>query len=98
MDAFWCIVLSTILLRWWWKRNTPDLWEDKTEQPTTPVLNARDVEEAEDKKILTEAQAKLDKEEKEKQKQHDKEILELRKQGYTDDIIAVILPTINNGQ
>jgi len=30
--------------------------------------------------------------------QKEKDAEELRKQGYTDELIAVILPTINNGQ
>lgn len=34
----------------------------------------------------------------EEEKQREKEVQELRKQGYTDELIAVILPTINNGQ
>jgi hypothetical protein len=23
VDAFWCITLSIIILRWWWRRNQP---------------------------------------------------------------------------
>lgn len=30
--------------------------------------------------------------------QRQKEIADLKRQGYTDELIAVIIPTINNGQ
>jgi hypothetical protein len=101
MEAFWCIVLSVIVLRWWWKHNKPDFWGEKeVEEKPEPTLNmeaAKEMQkEAEDRKILEEAQAKLDKEAKEKQKQYDRDVAELRKMGYTDELIAVIIPTINN--
>lgn len=34
----------------------------------------------------------------EKEIQRQKDIEDLKKQGYTDDIITMIIPTINNGQ
>lgn len=105
MELFWCIVLSTIVLRWWWKRNKPDLWEDdkkKEEIKEAPSLNmeaAKEMQkEAKDKAILAEAQAKLEREQREKQRQYDRDVAQLKKQGYTDELIAVIMPTINNGQ
>jgi hypothetical protein len=36
--------------------------------------------------------------EEEVKRRREKDIAELKKQGYTDELIAVILPTINNGQ
>lgn len=103
MELFWCIVLSTIVLRYWWKRNKPDLWEDDKEKiKEAPSLNleaAKEMQkEAKDKAVLAEAQAKLEKEQKQKQLQYDRDVAQLRKQGYTDELIAVIMPTINNGQ
>lgn len=101
MDAFWCIILSVIVLRWWWEHNKPDFWEEKEPQdnpePTIDMEAAKEMQkEAKDRQILEEAQKKLDKEAKEKQRQHDRDVAELRKMGYTDELIAVILPTINN--
>ena len=47
---------------------------------------------------LTKEEKEAEKTRKDIEKQKEKEINELRKQGYTDELIAVIIPTINNGQ
>ena len=75
MDAFFCITLSILLLRWWWKN------QDHTPKPPKiPDFPPSDTIEP-----LTEAD-----------KQRNRDIAELKKQGYTDDLIAVILPQLNN--
>lgn len=102
MDAFWCITLSVLLLRWWWKRNKAGIIqkEEKKEEVEPPKLNIEAAKEMQqenkDKQVLADEQKKLDKQEREKQRQHDKDVAELKRQGYTDELIAVIIPTINN--
>lgn len=88
MDAFWCILLSTIVLRWWWKRNKPLKQRIVKEQPGLDMEAAREMQQ----------ENNLNNEQKEKDRQRERDIAELRKQGYTDELIAVIMPTINNGQ
>lgn len=89
MDAFWCITLSILLIRWVWKRNRKRRFEDEQteipEQDFGPIIT----------KELIEAD-NAERARQKEQKQRDKDIAALKKQGYTDEIIAVILPTINN--
>lgn len=75
MNAFFCIVLGTIILRSWWKRNYA-----KPRKPRTPDIP-----------LAPMVQPRSD-----AQRQRDKDAEELRKQGYSEKIIATILPTINN--
>lgn len=104
MDAFWCIVLSTIVLRWWWKKHKKYMLgkeevEETVEAPKIDMEAAEEMQKkSKDAEVLASAQKKLDDEAREKQRQYDKDVAALRKEGYTDELIAVILPTINNGQ
>ena len=105
MDAFWCITLGTIIVAWFWKRERNKAYDRKTEQ----MKYAKKHEEVKQAEVIakyTEAFGKpMTKAEKEAEAKaakfkadRDKQEAELRKQGYTDELIAVILPTINNGQ
>ena len=86
MDAFWCIVLSVIVLRWWWKRNRPE----QEELPPEPIkLDPELVKKFEEDRKITKIEMEV-------QDQKDRDIAELKKQGYSDELIAVILPTIND--
>lgn len=87
MDAFWGITISLLLIRAAWKSNWLRRKPRRVELPPTPIDAS-----ALDKEFKSEAQKK------EVEKRREKEIEELKKQGYTDELIAVIIPTINNGQ
>ena len=79
MDAFWCITLSILVLRWWWKRKSRGIVRNPLPDVDMP---------------------KITKEQRElrEKNQREKDIEYLKKQGYSDELIAVIIPTINNGQ
>jgi hypothetical protein len=81
MDAFWCITLSIFVGRWWWKHQFP---KQPNRPKFTPVSNAIALNRAIEKKS-------------ELQLQHERDIADLKRQGYTDEVIAVIMPTIQNG-
>ncbi len=83
MDAFWCITLSTILLRRWYKRNFKK--EEIAIPPETIGSFSPKYGDAEAEKAR-----------KEIAKQRKREEAYLRKQGFDDTLIAAILPTINN--
>lgn len=78
IDAFFCIVLSAIVIRWWWKHG--DHAKRKERQRLEKL--SEQMSPAERSRFL--------------QRQHEEE--ELRKQGYSDELIAIILPTIDNGR
>lgn len=105
MDAFWAITLSVIVISMFWKRERikkddrgyeKKRIQDKIRQAEeqavidkyTPILAG---------KLTSAEKAEIDKEKRLK-KEREQEIERLRKQGYTDELIAVIIPTINNGQ
>lgn len=99
MDAFWCILLSFLVIRAFIRSERA-----KREERAEMIAAYQRKEEAKRKKErkvkITRKKPELAEEEKlqaeiEKQKQRD--IEDLRKQGYSEDIIAMILPTINNG-
>ncbi len=86
MDAFWCITLSILVIRWYWNNHRREPRQESEPIPET---------------VITKELINADKSEKEKmeaEKQRQKDIADLKKQGYTDEIIAVILPTINSNQ
>lgn len=106
MDAFWCITLGTLVIAWFWKRENRKSAErkyDNRAEAERTEKQKQDVEIAKwSAKFMPEPVSPEDLEAeralKEAQKQRDRDIAELRKQGYTDELIAAIIPTINNGQ
>lgn len=105
MDAFWCITLGTIVVAWFWKRERNKAYDRKTEK----LKYAKKNEEAKQKEVIakyteafgrpmTKAEKKAEDRKIAVEKEREKQIAELKKQGYTDELIAVIIPTINNGQ
>lgn len=90
MDAFWCIVLSFFTLRWFIKSERE---KRGLRRPRNPIASDEPV-------IHTEFDEELQaiRKRREADDQRERDIMELKKQGYTDELIAVILPTINNGQ
>ena len=77
MDAFWCILLSILVLSAFIKGQVR-----RKEEKASKIERAQSAERVYSRKTV--------------KTQEDKDIEELRKQGYTDELIAVILPTINN--
>lgn len=82
MNAFFGITLSLIVLRIWWKHRPLDGEKKKQNKPSSGGVIPVNYIEKEGTKAERERQ---------------KEAEDLRKQGYTDEVIAVILPTINGG-
>lgn len=78
MDAFWCITLSVVLIRMWWKH-----------QAGKPLINIRH-----NKKVVT---VSFPPSKTPAQLQRERDAEDLRKQGYSDEIIATILPVVTNG-
>lgn len=105
MDAFWCITLSVIVISIFWKRETI---RNKDRQSRKEKLNARIEQEKQQEVIrkytsifcgpLTEEEKRDEQIQKELEKRRKAETEKLKKEGYSDELIAVILPTINNGQ
>lgn len=83
-EAFWCITLSTLILRWWWKGQKFKYRSRMVNQAHTipPSLTEEEIEAA----ILLE----------EAEKRKRKDIADLKKQGYSDELITTILPIIND--
>lgn len=81
MDAFWCILLSTIVLRWAWKSNVFNIARKRQPDKIPPIEFSQ-----------------TDQNKKPIDKETERDIAELRKRGFTDDLIAMIIPTINNGE
>ncbi len=105
MDPFWGITLSVIAISSFWKRETNKSkerkirnrkFEDKLEQEKQKEVIEKYTAIFSEPLTPAEEKAKKLREDIEKQKERDTE--RLRKEGYTDELIAVILPTINNGQ
>lgn len=89
MDAFWGITLSLLVLRAAFKSK----WL-RREHKTRIVAKDNRFEQL---NALANAQPVPVKKSSE-ERRREQEVEELRKQGYTDELIAVIIPTINNGQ
>lgn len=105
MDPFWGITLSLLAISKFWKsergrtkdkKTEKQMLEDKIEQEKQKAVIAKYTA------VFSEPMSKEEKEseklEKEIEKQREKDIEELRKQGFTDELITTIIPTINNGQ
>ena len=101
MTAFWAILLIVIALRLYWKhsansrhKNIREAFFGKRKQKELPITgNAGFAIDPEVQKILDRNREKVRSE-----KARAKDIEDLKRQGYTDELIAVIIPTINNGQ
>lgn len=96
MEPFLCITLSLWLISKVIKSNNavrPVIRQSppqKVDKKADPFADwGEDDEEVGTKQPDIKAQ-------KEAEAQHQRDIVDLRKQGYTDELIAVILPTINN--
>lgn len=88
MEAFLCITLSIIVLRSWWKnRNKNDYFNFDERYAATFDMPEPSTAEKESEKLRVEVE-----------RRKAKDIEDLKKQGYTDELIAVILPTINDGK
>ena len=97
MEAFWCITLSIIAIRAYLKHSRDSTLGQESEPVSEPPpVVYRDTFATYDKEDKSNRQA--EKARLEIERQREKEIVELKKKGYSDELIAVILPTINNGQ
>lgn len=105
MDPFWCITLSVITVSTVFKRERNKRKEKKAELEKID----RRIEAEKEQAVIEQYRAVFSvpetveekearKAAKQAQEQHDKDVAELRKQGFTDELIATIIPTINNGQ
>ena len=81
MDAFFSITLSILVLRYWWKHRERTVRRPPKQEPIKFAA-------FDDKVVAAREKARS-------QRERDEE--ELRKQGYSDELIATILPVINNG-
>lgn len=94
MDPFWCISLGTLVIAKFWKREKRKSKERKYYKEQDEKRNEKLKQEAVIAKYSAVFGAPMTKEE---QKRED-DIADLKRQGYDDELIAIILPTINNGQ
>jgi hypothetical protein len=93
MDAIFCIVLSTLVLRSWWKSHKPLNRAENYQEAKTQPQTISSFKKESDK---TPEDIEAEKLQKEIEKRKNKDIADLKRQGYTDELISVILPTINN--
>jgi len=102
MEAFWAITLSVLVIRAFWKSQSKRSAELRYEKEKAKLKIDKaylaELQERATPVPLTKEQKEAAKLQKDIDKQKEREINELRKQGYTEDLIAVIIPTINNGQ
>ena len=97
MDAFWGITLSVIAISWFWKRERIKKEDRRYDrQKAAEKIEKQRQQEVIDKYTPIFAGPLTAK--KKAEREREQETKRLRKQGYTDELIAVILPTINNGQ
>ena len=83
-EAFLGITLSILVLRWWWK-GQKFKYRARTVEPVKQVVFPITDEESEALDLLAEAEAR-----------RQKDIADLKKQGYSDELITTILPVIHN--
>lgn len=109
MYAFWAILLIIIAVRLYWKHSANSrhanlreaFFGKRKKKPDMPVTgNAGFVipENLEKEGVERKAQKEAEEAKKIIDKQRERDIADLRKQGYDDELIAVIIPTINNGE
>lgn len=105
MDPFWGITLSVLVISRYWKRERIKA-EDRRYYEKK---QKDDIEKAKQEEVIerystifagpmTSGERAKIKAKKKVEDERKKEIEYLRRRGYTDELIAVILPTINNGQ
>lgn len=106
MDPFWAITLSVLAVSKFWKRENRISKQKKSskqkdaeriEKEKQRILLA-DVTQRFGLLPLTQEEKEAERVRKAEEKQREKDIEDLRKQGFTDELIATIIPTINNGQ
>lgn len=99
MEAFFVIVMSYLLISNFIRKEVRALKRRRHKAYYTPERACRMIDEwvEQDKIKAKEAKEKQYAEDK-RVEQRNADIAELKKQGYTDELIAVILPTIENGQ
>lgn len=106
MDPFWAITLSIIAISIFWKRENrksddrkhlKDKDAERIEKLKQEEVIAQ-FTEAIQPEPLTPEEKEAERVLKEEQKQREKDIADLKKQGFTDELITTIIPTINNGQ
>lgn len=103
--AFWAILLIVIMLRLYWKHSA-DSRHDSVREAFFGKKKEKPVDEADFRfpvqAVEVDKERQVNSEAAKAQKMVDdqraRDEAELRKQGFDDDIIAIILPTINNGQ
>lgn len=95
MDPFWGITLSYLVLRKWWRHQKEE--EALKKQDKEEFFEKYDYAQ---KTVAQKTPEQLAEELAQQQfeAERQKDINDLKKQGYTDELIAVILPTIRNGQ
>lgn len=89
LEAFFCIVLSFWAISAFMKSLEKNKRVRDNYKANHPPIKYKEVTPEELAEQLASEQARVER---------DKDVNELRKQGYTDELIAVILPTIRNGQ
>ena len=105
MDPFWGITLSVIAISSFWKRERIKAARGRIHQRKKADEQERiKQEEVIDRysaifsEPMTREEVSEEKRKQDNEKERERETERLRKEGYTDELIAVILPTINNGQ
>lgn len=89
MDAFWGVTLSVIAISMFWKsqrKRSEGIQYDKEQQQLRAQREREQIAKGIPPPMPTEEEI-----------QRQKDIAELKKRGYDDELIAVVLPTINNG-
>lgn len=98
MDAFWGITFLVIILRFAMKSE----WLLEGVRELRPAPKTKPTEEKEPTGVAGlkhfDEQIKLKKAQEAIDQQKERDRADLRKKGYSEEVIAVILPTINNGQ
>lgn len=95
MDPFWGITLSVIAISSFWKSEKRKSAERRYEKARR---EEKAIAEASRPIPLSEEEKEAKRVQKEIEKQRDRDIQDLRKQGLSEELITTILPTINNGQ
>lgn len=106
MDPFWAITLSIIAISIFWKRENRKSDDRKhlkdREAERIEKLKQEEViaqfTEAIQPEPLTPEESEAEKARKAEERQREKDIEDLRRQGFTEELITTIIPTINNGQ
>ena len=98
MEGFFAITLIIISIRLYWKHSADSRVKEHSIEPRPIIVPDNIIVEHKTTKDKLDSQKEVEEAQKIVDKQRDQDIADLRKQGYTDELIAVIIPTINNGQ